>query len=102
MKHTLERQEHLTVRQGRSSTCGRRRAGQVVLRTGAVYQVRAAILCIGDSSPGPHHRGRPAWSDSGPDGMHASGPLTEALTRLGLPPAPLQDRHAAPSERPEH
>ena len=23
--------------------------------------------------------------DSGPDGMHAAGPLTEALTRLGLP-----------------
>ena len=47
MKHTLERQERLTVRQGEivdlRAEGGRVR--QVVLRTGAVYEVRAAILC---------------------------------------------------------
>ena len=86
MKHTLERQERLTVRQGEivdlRAEGGRVR--QVVLRTGAVYEVRAAILCTGTYLQGRTIVGE-CIEDSGPDGMHAAGPLTEALTRLGLP-----------------
>ena len=86
MKHTLERQERLTVRQGEivdlRAEGGRVR--QVVLRTGAVYEVRAAILCTGTYLQGRTIVGE-CIEDSGPDGMHAAGPLTEALARLGLP-----------------
>ena len=86
MKHTLERQERLTVRQGEivdlRAEGGRVR--QVVLRTGAVYEVRAAILCTGTYLQGRTIVGE-CIEDSGPDGMHAAGPLTEALKRLDLP-----------------
>ena len=103
MKHTLEMQERLTVRQGEivdlRAEGGRVR--QVVLRTGAVYEVRAAILCTGTYLQGRTIVGE-CIEDSGPDGMHAAGPLTEALKRLGSAPAPLQDRHAPPDQRPEH
>ena len=86
MKHTLEMQERLTVRQGEivdlRAEDGRVR--QVVLRTGAVYEVRAAILCTGTYLQGRTIVGE-CIEDSGPDGMHAAGPLTEALKRLDLP-----------------
>ena len=86
MKHTLEMQERLTVRQGEivdlRAEGGRVR--QVVLRTGAVYEVRAAILCTGTYLQGRTIVGE-CIEDSGPDGMHAAGPLTEALKREGLP-----------------
>ncbi len=86
MKHTLEMQDHLTVRQGEIVDL-RAEGGQVrqvVLRTGAVYEVRAAILCTGTYLQGRTIVGE-CIEDSGPDGMHAAGPLTEALKRLGLP-----------------
>ena len=86
MKHTLEMQERLTVRQGEivdlRAEGGRVR--QVVLRTGAVYEVRAAILCTGTYLQGRTIVGE-CIEDSGPDGMHAAGPLAEALKRLDLP-----------------
>ena len=86
MKHALEMQERLTVRQGEivdlRAEGGRVR--QVVLRTGAVYEVRAAILCTGTYLQGRTIVGE-CIEDSGPDGMHAAGPLTEALKRLDLP-----------------
>ena len=86
MKHTLERQEHLSLRQAEvvDLRTGGREDWQVVLRTGAVFHVRSVILCTGT-----YLRGRTivgdCVEDSGPDGMHASGPLTDALLRLGLP-----------------
>ncbi len=86
MKHTLECQPHLTVRQAEVVDL-RTRNGQishVVLRTGAVYQVRAAIVCTGTYLHGRTIIGE-CIEDSGPDGMHAALPLTDALLRLGLP-----------------
>ena len=86
MKHTLEQQEYLTLRQAEvvdiRLTDGR--VSQVVLRTGAVFDVKAAILCTGTYLTGRTIVGE-CIEDSGPDGMHASGPLTDALVRLGLP-----------------
>ena len=86
MKHTLEMQERLTVRQGEIVDLRAQggRVRQVVLRTGAVYEVRAAILCTGTYLQGRTIVGE-CIEDSGPDGMHAAGPLTEALKRLDLP-----------------
>ena len=86
MKHTLERQEHLTLRQAEAVALRTEngRVTGVVLRTGAVYRVRAAVLCTGT-----YLRGRTIVGDcveeSGPDGLHAAGPLTESLLALGLP-----------------
>ena len=49
MKHTLERQEHLTVRQGEVVEVRAEDGAvrQVVLATGAVYDVKAVILATG-------------------------------------------------------
>ncbi len=86
MKATLERQDHLTVRQGEVVDI-RTEGGavkEVVLATGAVFSVRAAILATGTYLAGRVIVGE--WmEDSGPDGMHAAKALTAALTRLGLP-----------------
>ena len=86
MKHTLERQERLTVRQGEivDLRTENGRVKQVVLRTGAVFAVRAVILCTGTYLRGRTIVGE-CVEDSGPDGKHAAGELTEALLREGLP-----------------
>ena len=86
MKHTLERQERLTVRQGEivDLRTENGRVKQVVLRTGAVFAVRAVILCTGTYLRGRTIVGE-CVEDSVPDGMHAAEELTEALLREGLP-----------------
>ena len=85
MKHTLERQEHLTVRQGEVieiQTQGGA-VSQVVLTTGAVFDVRAVILATGTYLSGRTIVGE-CVEDSGPDGMHAAVRLTECLRQMGL------------------
>ena len=86
MKHTLEMQERLTVRQGEiiDLRTENGRVKEVVLRTGAVYEVRAVILCTGTYLQGRTIVGE-CIEDSGPDGMHAAVSLTQALRREGLP-----------------
>ena len=86
MKHTLERQEHLTVRQGEvvELRADHGAVSAVVLATGAVFAVRAVILATGTYLTGRTIVGE--WvEDSGPDGMHAASRLTESLQKLGLP-----------------
>ena len=86
MKRTLERQTHLTVRQGEVVEL-RAEGGavrQVVLSTGAVYDVKAAILATGTYLKGRTIIGN-CVEESGPDGLHAAGPLTDSLLKLGLP-----------------
>ena len=86
MKHTLERQSHLTVRQGEvvDIRTENGRVSQVVLRTGAVFQVKAAVICSGTYLHGRTIIGE-CIEESGPDGMHAATALTERLLALGLP-----------------
>ena len=86
MKHTLETQERLTVRQGEIIDLRTEdgRVKEVVLRTGAVYEVRAVILCTGTYLQGRTIVGE-CIEDSGPDGMHAAVSLAQALRREGLP-----------------
>ena len=86
MKHALERQPHLHVRQGEVVDVRAEdgRVTEVVLRTGAVFRVKAAILCTGTFLSGRTIVGE-CVEDSGPDGMHASTLLTDRLVALGLP-----------------
>ncbi len=86
MKYTLERQENLTVRQGEVVEVRTENGAvsAVVLSTGAVFAVKAAILATGTYLTGRTIIGE-CIEDSGPDGMHAAGRLTESLLALGLP-----------------
>ena len=86
MKHTLETQPHLTVRQGEVIALHTEngRVCEVVLRTGAVYQVRAAVIATGTYLHGRTIIGE-CIEESGPDGMHAATELTASLLSLGLP-----------------
>ena len=85
MKHTLEQTPHLQLRQAEVVDLRAEdgHVSQIVLRTGAVYDVRAAVICTGTYLHGRTIVGE-CIEDSGPDGMHAAGPLADALARLGL------------------
>ena len=86
MKHALERQEHLTVRQGEvvEVRADNGAVSAVVLATGAVFDVKAVILATGTYLAGRTIIGE-CVEDSGPDGMHAAARLTDSLLKLGLP-----------------
>ena len=86
MKYTLERQSHLTVRQGEVIEVRTENGAvsDVVLSTGAVFSVKAAILATGTYLTGRTIIGD-CVEDSGPDGMHAAIRLTDSLVKLGLP-----------------
>ena len=86
MKHTLERQEHLTVRQGEVVEVRTENGAvsSVVLATGAVFDVKAVILVTGTYLAGRTIIGE-CVEDSGPDGMHPARRLTDSLLKLGLP-----------------
>ena len=85
MKHTLERQENLTLRQGEVTeirlTDGA--VSHVVLHTGAVFAVKAAIVCSGTYLNGRTIVGE-CVQDGGPDGMFAATRLTGCLAGMGL------------------
>ncbi len=86
MKHTLERQENLTLRQAEIVEL-RVEGGAVtavVTATGAVFGAKAVILCSGTYLDGRTIVGECVRS-SGPDGMHASLPLAQQLRAMGLP-----------------
>ena len=85
MKHTLERQENLWVKQGeviRLLTEDGRVTG-VQTDTGAIYRVQAAIVCSGTYLGGKTIIG-PVAKWSGPDGMFGANRLTESLRQAGL------------------
>ena len=85
MKHTLERQENLTLRQAEvvdiRLTDGT--VSHVVLATGAVFAVRAAIICSGTYLNARTIVGE-CVRDSGPDGLAPAIALTDRLAALGL------------------
>ena len=92
MKHTLEQQDHLTVRQGEVVEVRTENGAvsAVVLATGAVFSVKAVILATGTYLAGRTIVGE-VLRDSGPDGLAEAGPA----------PAAVQDRHPAPGQRQE-
>ena len=85
MKHTLERQENLSLRQGEVVDIGLEggRVASVTLQTGAVFRVKAAIVCSGTYLNGRTIVGE-CVRQGGPDGMFAAGPLALRLRELGL------------------
>ena len=92
MKHTLETQENLLLRQAEivdlRVTDGH--VSAVVTETGGVYAVRAVILCSGTFLDGRTIVGE-CVRESGPDGMHASLTLADADFRRTV----LSLRHQA-------
>jgi len=85
MKHALEKQEGLRVKQAEITEIGLS-DGQVSFvrtQTGATYDCRACIICTGT-----YLRGRTIIGEclraSGPDGLHPSGPLYDCLLSMGL------------------
>ena len=86
MKHTLEQTPHLQLRQAEVVDLRAEdgHVSQIVLRAGAVYGVRAAVICTGTYLHGRTIVGE-CIEDSGPDGMHAANALTESLKAAGLP-----------------
>ena len=85
MKHALERQENLTLRQGEvvdiRLTGGA--VSHVVLHTGAVFAVKAAVVCSGTYLSGRTIVGE-CVREGGPDGMFAATALTGRLQAMGL------------------
>ena len=85
MKQTLERQEHLYVKQAEvvEILTEQGAVSGVVTATGAVYRVRACVVASGTYLGGRTIVGE-VLRDSGPDGMQAAGTLTDSLQKLGL------------------
>ena len=85
MKHALERQENLTLRQGEVTEIRRTNGAvsHVALQTGAVFAVKAAIVCSGTYLNGRTIVGE-CVREGGPDGMFAAAELTGCLADMGL------------------
>jgi len=86
MKHTLELEDNLWVKQAEVTEILTDEAGAVCAvrtDTGATYDVKAAIIASGTYLGGRTIVGE-VTRDSGPDGMAAALPLTDCLVKLGL------------------
>ncbi|MBR3570782.1 MAG: tRNA uridine-5-carboxymethylaminomethyl(34) synthesis enzyme MnmG [Oscillibacter sp.] len=85
MKHALESQDGLTVRQGEATEIRRDGAEfEVALATGAAFRAKAVVIATGTYLSGRTIVGE--WAEeSGPDGLRAATRLTASLLRLGLP-----------------
>ncbi len=85
MKHTLERQEHLLLRQAEVAKIEAEdgRVTAVVTANGARWRCRAAIVATGTYLAGRTIVGE-VLRDSGPDGLAAATLLSDSLRELGL------------------
>ena len=85
MKHTLEQQENLQLKQAQivkvltENGC----VTGVQTQLGAIYEAKAVIICTGTFLDSTIIIGESVLS-SGPDGMHASVGLADNLRQLGL------------------
>ena len=85
MKHTLERQENLSLKQAEVVDIRTKdgAVSAVVTATGAVYAVKAAVVASGTYLDGRTIVGD-VQRQSGPDGLAAAVPLADKLRALGL------------------
>ncbi|MEG2214653.1 MAG: tRNA uridine-5-carboxymethylaminomethyl(34) synthesis enzyme MnmG [Oscillospiraceae bacterium] len=85
MKHTLEMQENLRLKQAEVVDIGvlDGRVVSVTTHTGAVYACSAVVVATGTYLRGRSIIGE-VLRDEGPDGLHPSGPLSASLSALGL------------------
>ena len=86
MKHTLEQQENLQLKQAQivEITTENDRVTGVITSLGARYDAKAVILATGTYLDSTVITGESVQS-AGPDGMHASVGLADNLRSLGLP-----------------
>ena len=85
MKHTLELQDNLWVKQAEVTEILTENGAVTAVRTaaGATYAVKAAVIATGTYLGGRTIVGE-VTRTSGPDGLSAALPLTECLKGLGL------------------
>ena len=86
MKHTLEKQENLEVKQGEIVDIVVEDGKVKAIKTdvGAVYQVKTVILATGTYLKGKIFIGEFS-KESGPDGVAAANKLSDVLKNLGIP-----------------
>ena len=102
MKHTLELQDHLTVRQGQVTEVRTEHGAvsAVALSTGAVYGGAGCGSGHGHVSEGPHHHRRLRGGLR--PGRNARCRAADGLPfEAGAASAAVQDRYAAPGQRPD-
>lgn len=85
MKHTLEKQENLEVKQGEIVNIEVKDGKVVSIETdvGAIYKIKAVILATGTYLKGKIFIGDYS-KESGPDGVAAANQLSECLKKLGI------------------
>jgi tRNA uridine 5-carboxymethylaminomethyl modification enzyme len=85
MKHTLELQDNLVVKQAEVTEILTQdgKVSGVRTYTGATYEVKAVVICSGTYLGGRTIVGE-VTRDSGPDGMFGASALTKSLQKLGL------------------
>ena len=85
MKHTLEKQENLYLKQGEIVNIGVEdgKVTSVETNIGAVYKVKAVILCTGTYLKGKIFIGETSY-EGGPDGVAAANKLSEVLKGLNI------------------
>ena len=86
MKHTLEKQENLQLKQAQITQVLTENGAVTGVQTqlGAQYRAKAVIICTGTFLDSTIVIGESVQS-SGPDGMHPSIGLADNLRQLGLP-----------------
>ena len=85
MKHTLEKQENLYLKQAEivNITVENDKVKSVETNVGAIYGVKAVILATGTYLKGEIYIGEVSYS-SGPDGVAAANKLSDVLKGLGI------------------
>ena len=85
MKHTLEKQENLFLKQAEivNINVENNIVKSIETNVGAIYNVKAVILATGTYLKGTIHIGEVSYS-SGPDGVAASNKLSDVLKGLGI------------------
>ena len=85
MKHTLEMQENLYVKQAKITNIGvkDRKIDSVTTNIGATYKVKSVILATGTYLKGKIFIGDTSY-ESGPDGVSAAKELSKCLKELGI------------------
>ena len=85
MKHTLEEQDNLYVKQAEVVNINVKdnKVQSIETNIGAIYDVSSVILATGTYLKGTIHIGEVSY-ESGPDGVSAANKLSEVLKKLGI------------------
>ena len=85
MKHTLEKQENLYVKQAEITNISVKdgKVESITTNIGAVYNVKTVILATGTYLKGKIFIGDTSY-ESGPDGVSAANELSKCLKQLGI------------------